>query len=154
MGYSPNEHRPLPGYATLTAAFGVAFGSGLAGVARRGFPERVGAGDLALLGVATHKLSRLIAKDKVTSFVRAPFTRYEGDGGPGEVEETPRGTGLQLAVGELLVCPYCLSQWVSAGLLTSFALAPRATRFVAAVYAVQAASDALQIAYKLGEEQL
>jgi len=154
MGYSPEEHRPLAGYATLTAAFGAALAGGLAAVERRGFPERIGAGDLALLGVATHKVSRLIAKDKVTSFLRAPFTRYEGEAGPGEVSEEPRGTGIQLAIGELLVCPYCLAQWVAGGFLVSHALAPRPTRFIASLYAVHAASDALQIAYKLGEEQL
>ena len=64
-------------------------------------------GDLLLVGIATHKLSRLLAKDKVTSFIRAPFTRYQEPSGQGEVEEEPYGHGLHLAVGELLVCPYC-----------------------------------------------
>ena len=63
--------------------------------------------DIALGALATQKLSRLISKDKVTSFVRAPFTRFEEKAGHGEVFEEPRGTGLRYATGELLVCRYC-----------------------------------------------
>ena len=55
-----------------------------------------------LLGVATHKLSRLIATDTATSPLRAPFTRYEGGAGVNEVSETPRGEGPRRAFGELI----------------------------------------------------
>jgi hypothetical protein len=34
-------------------------------------PEKINFADLLLLGVATHKLSRIIAKDRVTSPLRA-----------------------------------------------------------------------------------
>jgi Protein of unknown function (DUF1360) len=40
-----------------------------------------------LHGLATQKASRLIATDKVTSFLRAPFTRYQEPAGHGELEE-------------------------------------------------------------------
>jgi hypothetical protein len=153
-GYSV-EHRPLAGYAILTAAFGasVAGASALARAAGREPPEGVRAGDVVMLGVATHKVSRMIAKDRVTSFMRAPFTRYQEASGQGEVEEEPRGRGLRLAVGELLVCPYCLGQWVSASLAASFVLAPRATRVVAASYTAQTIADFLQLAYLAGEKR-
>src|SRR5687768_10088460 len=116
-GYSV-EHRPLAGYATLTSGFALAFSAGLiAARARRGeLPESIRASDVALIGVATHKLTRLLSKDRVTSFIRAPFVRYAEPDGHGEVSEEPRGEGLRLATGELLVCPYCLGQWVSAAL--------------------------------------
>ena len=48
-------------------------------------PERFGAGDALLLGAATAQLSRLLAKDRVTSVLRAPFTRFKDDTGYGEV---------------------------------------------------------------------
>src|SRR3954447_25768367 len=153
MGYSPDEHRPLAGYATLTAAFGAALAGGLAAVERRGFPERIGAGDLALLGVANHKVSRLIAKDKVTSFLRAPFTRYQESAGHGEIEEAARGHGLRLAVGELLICPYCLAQWVAAGFTVGYLRAPRVTRALAGMWTIHTIADALQLAYKAAEER-
>ena len=82
----------------------------------RDLPERVELQDLVLIGAASHKLSRLVAKKKITSFVRAPFTELQGKGGPAELEEKARGHGLRRAVGELLICPYCLGLWASGAL--------------------------------------
>jgi len=154
-GYAPHEHRPLAGYAALTAVFGTSFGGALAALRATGrdLPERPSAGDLLLAGVATHKVSRLIAKDKVTGFLRSPFTRFQEPAGHGEVEEAPRGTGLRYAIGELLVCPYCLAQWVAAGFAVGLVAAPRTTRLVAGVYAAETLSDFLQLAYKAAEDR-
>lgn len=110
-GYA-DEHRPLLSYAAFVALFNALFAWFLL-VTRRGdrrLPDHFGIGDLLLLTVATHKLSRLLAKDWVTSFLRAPFVRYKRSSRPGEVEEEPRGAGLRLALGELLTCPFCLGQ--------------------------------------------
>jgi Protein of unknown function (DUF1360) len=128
---------------------------GLAGARRRGheLPERIDGRDLVLAGVATHKLSRLIAKDRITAFGRAPFTEFEQAGGPAEVEERPRGEGLRRTIGELLVCPYCLGMWISGGFNLGLVTAPRATRFVASVLSGLTISDFLQIAYKAAEER-
>ena len=153
---SPADETPrerLGPYAGLTGAYGIALGAFLL-ARRRRLPERLGAGDLALIGVATHKTSRAIAKDKVTAPIRAPFTDHEGSGGPGELEESPRGTGLRHAIGELLVCPYCLDQWVATGFAAGLVTAPRVTRFVAGIMAAVAVSDFLQVAYKVSESQL
>ena len=117
-------------------------------------PERVGPGDLALITVATHKASRLIAKDRVTSAVRAPFTRFEGDAGPGVVDEKARGRGLRRAIGELVICPYCLGLWIAAGFAAGLVVAPRATRWIASVLSVLFGADLLQIAYKKAEDSL
>jgi hypothetical protein len=145
--YSPEEPRALGGHATLALAFNGSV-AGLALAHRRSgrpLPERLPPGDLALLSVATYKLSRLIAKDRVTSFLRAPFTRYKGESDrPGEVDEEPRGRGLQQALGELLVCPYCLAQWVGTGLLATYIREPRLARTVASAFTIVAASDMLQ----------
>ena len=72
----------------------MAFLGGLAALHRSGreLPERVGLGDVVLVATATQKLSRLITRDRVTSFLRAPFTRYQEAAGHGEVEEAARGT--------------------------------------------------------------
>src|SRR3954462_5095163 len=87
------EHRPLAGYAALSAVFAGALTAGL--VSARGLPERISLQDVVLGGIATHKLSRLVAKDKVSDFMRAPFTRFQEQSGHGEVEEAPRGRGLR-----------------------------------------------------------
>jgi hypothetical protein len=154
-GYAPRDERPLGAYTALTAAFGVGLAGALIGLKASGreLPERPSAGDLVLAGVATHKVSRLLAKDKVTSFLRAPFTRFQEPSGQGEVEEAPRGTGLRLAVGELLVCPYCVAQWVAAAFACGMVGAPRLTRFIAGVYAAETVSDFLQLAYSAAEER-
>lgn len=155
-GYAPaGEDRPLAAYAGLTASFGLALGAAVAAlrVSRRELPERPRAGDLVLAGIATHKVSRLLAKDRVTSFVRAPFTRYQEPAGHGELEEQPRGTGIRLALGELLVCPYCLAQWVAATFAVGLVAAPRGTRFVAGIYVAETLSDVLQLAYRSAEDR-
>jgi hypothetical protein len=128
---------------------------GLAGARRRGheLPERIDGGDLVLAGVATHKLSRLIAKDRITAFARAPFTEFEQPGGPAEVQESARGEGMRRTIGELLVCPYCLGMWISGGFHLGMVTAPRATRFAASVLTGLTISDFLQIAYKAAEER-
>ena len=92
-GYSPERDRPLATYAAMTGVFVAAFGGSLWGIRLAGkeLPERLALADVVLVGIATHKLSRVIAKDRVTSFVRAPFTRYAGAAGEGELAEDPRG---------------------------------------------------------------
>jgi Protein of unknown function (DUF1360) len=155
-GHSSGGERPLGGYAVLTGAF-LALGGGFAAWLRgsgRELPERVAAGDLALVTVATHKVSRLVAKDRVTSTVRAPFTRLEDDAAAGEVSEVPRGRGLRRAVGELVVCPYCLGLWIAAAFNAGLVVAPRATRWTASVFAALFGSDVLQIAYRKAADSL
>ena len=148
-GYS-DQDQPLAGRVTLVAAFAasVAAAKLASRITGRDPPERPHPADVVMVGVATHKLSRLLAKSKATSFLRAPFTELEEPRGSGEVEERPRGQGVRRAVGELLVCPYCLSQWISAGFTTGLVLSPRATRLVAASYTAQALADFLQVAYR------
>ena len=154
-GYAPPRQQPPFGaYAALTAAFNAAFAGALAAAARSGrLPERVDARDVVLVGVATHKLSRLITKDRVMAFARAPFTEYQEPGGAGEVEEKARGDGFRRAVGELLVCPYCLGLWTSAGMHAGLVFAPRVTRTVASTFTALALADFLQIAYKAAEDR-
>jgi Protein of unknown function (DUF1360) len=148
-GHSPGRPRPLGAYGTLIGVFASLFALFSTWFARSGrqLPEQVRAADLALVTVASHKLSRTITKDRVTSAVRAPFTRYEGDAGRGEVRERARGSGLRRALGELLVCPYCIALWVVAAFTAGLLLAPRATRWTASLFVCLTGSDVLQIVY-------
>jgi hypothetical protein len=146
--------RPLAAYGALTVAFNGLFGAALLAVRRGGrLPERFGAGDTLLLGAATAQLSRLVSKDRVTSVLRAPFTRYTDDTGYGEVEEEARGTGFQRALGELLICQYCVAQWVAAGMVLGHAVAPRETRVVAATFTVYGVANALNVAYSAAQDR-
>ena len=147
--YSPDEPRPLRGYAAVIAAYGGLVGAiGIATrLTRGGVTTRFGPWDVALLSVATQRLSRTLTKDAVASPLRAPFTRYRGPSAPAELHEDVRGEGLRHAVGELVTCPFCLSQWVATGLTAGYLLAPGPTRAVTATLTAVAMSDFLQYAY-------
>jgi hypothetical protein len=148
-----DQYRPLGSYALLTVLFNGSLAAALVAAARAGrLPERYGLGDLALIGAGTFKLSRLVARDRVTSAIRAPFTRFQGDAGHGEVDEAARGTGMRRAIGELLVCDYCLAQWFAAAGVVGLAAAPRTTRALGAVFTSYAISDFLQVAYVAAQE--
>src|SRR5215211_2808147 len=148
--YSQGEPRPLAGDL---GAMGVYLGLVSAGAAAvrasgRELPERIPPGDAALLAVATFRLARRIAKDPVTSPLRAPFTTFQGPSGHAEVaEEVREHGGVKHAIGELLTCPFCLAQWVATALVFGYATAPKATRLAALTMTLVASSDVLQFVY-------
>ena len=151
--YAPEGGRPLRGYLEVMGVFGGIVGS-LAGLARltgRRPPERIPLTDVALLGLATHKLSRLLTKDAVTSPLRAPFTRYAEPAGEGELNEEVRGSGTQHAVGELVSCPFCAGVWIATGLCGGLVFAPRLTRLVAAAASAVAVADFLHLGYDVAK---
>ncbi|HEY4271518.1 MAG TPA: DUF1360 domain-containing protein [Candidatus Udaeobacter sp.] len=118
-----------------------------AAVRRDRLPKRFSLLDLALLGIATHKLSRIVAKDRITGVLRAPFVNYICSAGAGEVEEEPRGRGIQRGIGNLISCPYCTAPWCATALAFGLVFAPRTTRFFASILASVTVSDFLQRAY-------
>jgi len=155
-GYAdPDERPPFVPYLAFMSIFGTLLGAALLIARRQGreLPATTSAGELLLIGTASHKLSRVISKDKVTSPLRAPFTELEGKGGPAELEERSRGNGFQKAFGELLICPYCLGLWIVAAFSIGLIFAPRLTRFVASLFSALTISDFFQIAYKAAEEK-
>lgn len=147
--YAHGEDRPLGSFLIIMAGYGaVATGlSAFLAASGRRLPDRLSWSDLALLAVATHKASRQLAKDPVTSPLRAPFTRYSGTSAEAELHEEVRGSGMRKALGELVSCPFCLGQWVATTGVFGLIVVPRATRAIASVFAVLTASDMLQYAY-------
>ncbi len=103
--------------------------------------------DVVLVGVATHRLARLVTKDRVATPLRAPFTRYDGPAGPAEVNEKPVGTGWRRSVGELVSCPFCIAVWIATAASLGLQLAPRLTRSVLRAASSVAIADALQFVY-------
>jgi hypothetical protein len=152
--YQHGEDRPLGGYVVVMGVFAalVAGVAGIAAATRRPLPG-LSVKDLVLLTVATHKLSRTITKDAVTSPLRMPFTRYSGTGGPAEVMEEPRKeSALQHSLGELLTCPFCLDLWIATGLATGLLFAPRLTRLLVGTFTAMAGADFLQLAYSAAQQ--
>jgi hypothetical protein len=148
-GYDGGEE-PLPSYAALAGLFNLILAVFLL-IARksgRQIPERVETRDIALLGVATHKLSMLVAQDAVTSPLRAPFTELQEKQSPKNVDEKPRSKGLRRSIGELITCKFCVGQWVASFFTYGLVFAPAVTRLVASIFAIVALSDHLHQTYK------
>jgi hypothetical protein len=156
QAYTQGADLPLGGYLVTLSVYGalVAALSGAIRATGRELPENVSPWDLAVLTLATHKLSRLITKESVTSPIRAPFTRFQGAAGEAELHEEVRGEGVvRHSVGELLTCPFCLGQWIATGFVGGLVLAPRVTRLVAATFATLAGSDLLQLVYAQAKDR-
>ena len=149
-GYKKGEDISLSSYGVLAGIFNALFAAFLLVVrgSGRSLPERVDVRDIALLGMATHKLSLVGAEDAVTSPLRAPFTELREKESPKKVDEEPRGEGLRRSVGELLTCKFCLGVWLASFFTYGLVLVPRVTRLVAAVFAVVTVSDHLHQIYK------
>lgn len=148
--YAGGSDRPLGGYLATMSTYSAVIAA-LAGAARltgRRLPDDPMNGrDVVLAAAATHKLSRLLTKDPVTSPLRAPFTSFSGTSGPAELAEEVRGHGVQKTVGELVTCPFCAGVWVATGLSAGLVFAPRATRLVTGTFAALAGADLLQFAH-------
>jgi Protein of unknown function (DUF1360) len=153
--YRNGEARPLGGYVVVMAVF-AALLSGAAGLAfatGRKLPAGVGPWDLLLLAAGTHKLSRTLTKDAVTSPLRAPFARYKESGGPAEVmEEVRHKDGLRHSIGELITCPFCLDLWIATGFTIGLVFAPRLTRLIATALTAVTGADFLHLLYAKAQE--
>jgi hypothetical protein len=142
------DPRPLRGYAVLLGTYSLGATLAIALLRdRKSQVRRLDFRTLLFLAIATQHLSRLIAKDAITSVVRAPFTRFVEATGEGEVNEEVIGVGLRHAIGELITCPFCISQWVAAALLASTLAAPNFTSALTTVCTLSRTNDCLQLAY-------
>lgn len=144
-----DTHDRLAGYLGTLTAFGTSvLAVALTGRARgKRLPDRYRASDLVLGAVATHKFTRVIAKDAVTTPIRAPFTDFDKPLGSGEVQDRPKDGHRMHTVGELVTCPFCLAPWTATAYVAALTLAPRAARAWAAVFSIVGCSDALQHVY-------
>jgi hypothetical protein len=127
-------------YATLSATYGALLGTVVLAARERG-DDPVRTGELAPLGLAAFALTKLVAKEKAETWVRAPFVD--------EPTREPKGSRLRYMVGELMTCTRCLGAWSSLGLVALRVTRPREARVVAAVLAASAVNDFLQSGFTL-----
>lgn len=127
-------------YAALSATYGTLLGTVVLAARDRGGEPVLGR-DLPQLGLAAFALSKLIAKEKVETWVREPFID--------EASREPKGSGMRYAMGELLSCTRCLGAWSSLGLVALRVTRPREARMVTAVLATSALNDFLQTSFTL-----
>jgi hypothetical protein len=125
-------------YAALTATYGSLLAAVLIAARDRGDAPVRGA-ELPALGLATFALSKLLAKEKIETWVREPFVDEES--------RRPKGRGLRYAVGELLTCTRCLGAWSSLGLMALRVTRPQEARVITGVLATSALNDFLQAGF-------
>jgi len=104
--------------------------------------------DVLLLGIGTHKLSRILTKDLVTMPIRKPFTRFEDFLGYGEVQEAAVGTGLRQVIGEMVSCNYCADVWVGLAFLYALDRSPVKTKLILKFLSSIALADFLHVFYE------
>ena len=97
-----------------------------------------------MLGLASFKAARTIARDDVTSFIREPFV--EGSAKDEQAEPVQTG-GMQQAIGELVICSRCVGTWVAAGLASTQIVAPRFGRLLTWSLGAAALNDLLQAGF-------
>jgi hypothetical protein len=126
-------------YAALSAGYGALLGALVLGAREQADP--VVRQEIPALGLATFALSKLIAKEKVETWMREPFVEETPQG------RRPKGTGMRYAIGELLSCTRCVGAWSSLGLVALRVTRPREARVVTAVLATSALNDFLQTGF-------
>src|SRR5215831_18714258 len=93
-------------YAALNAVYGALLAGVAIGLRGR---EPVRAGELLPLGAATFAVSKVVAREKIGSWVREPFVEDAVHGG------RPRGRRIERALGELVTCSRCVGAWSALG---------------------------------------
>jgi Protein of unknown function (DUF1360) len=144
MGSTPKAP-PYRSYAAIMTAFtgGLAAAGAVARLLGRDPRENTSL-DLVVLGFASFKASRTIARDEVTSFLREPFVEGEAHEGA----EEPVDTGdMRQAIGELVTCSRCIGTWVAAGLAGTQIVAPRFGRILTWTLAAAGVNDWLQAGF-------
>jgi hypothetical protein len=136
---------PHSAYAAIMGTFAAGLaGAGLLARALGRRPEQQQPIDLAILGLATFKAARTLARDEVTSFIREPFVEGEAHEGG---EEPVESGDMRQAIGELVTCTRCVGTWIAAGLTTTQVIAPRFGRLLTWSLAAAGTNDFLQASF-------
>ena len=130
-------------YALLNAVFASLLTGVVVVTKQRATTDPIRGQELLPLGAATFALSKVIAREKIGTWVREPFVEQEGE------ERKPRGRRLQRAVGELVTCTRCVGAWSALGVVGLRAASPTAGRTVTSVLVASAINDWMQAGFKL-----
>jgi len=105
--------------------------------------------ELGLLAMATFTLADVLAKEKISTWLREPFVVEGADHKP----VRPEGSGLRYAFGELLTCTRCIGTWSALGLVALRTASPAAGRATMRVLALAGVNDLMQSAFRLLAER-
>jgi Protein of unknown function (DUF1360) len=130
-------------YAAINAVYGALLAALVLTTRERAREDPITGRELVPIGAATFALSKVIAREKIGSWVREPFV--EDPTGA----KKPRGRRLRRAVGELVTCTRCIGAWSALGVVGLRLASPDSGRIVTSVLATSAANDWLQSGFKL-----
>jgi len=129
-------------YAALNAVYGALLAGVVVATRNRGTKsEPISQRELIPLSAATFALSKVIAREKIGTWVRDPFVDEEHG-------QQPRGRRLRRAVGELLTCTRCVGAWSALAIVGLRLASPQSGRAVTNVLAVSAANDWMQAGFR------
>jgi hypothetical protein len=129
-------------YLTLNAVYGTLLVGILIATRERAREDPIQGRELIPIAGATFALAKVVAREKIGTWVRDPFVEVENG------ERRPRGARLQRAVGELLTCTRCVGAWSALAVVGVRMADPPTGRTVTNVLAASAANDWLQSSFK------
>ncbi|HEY0633044.1 MAG TPA: DUF1360 domain-containing protein [Thermoleophilaceae bacterium] len=130
-------------YAAINAVYGALLTTLVLTTRERAREDPISGRELVPIAAATFALSKVIAREKIGSWMREPFV--EDPAGA----KKPRGRRLQRAIGELVTCTRCVGAWSALGVVGLRLASPESGRVVTNVLAASAANDWLQAGFKL-----
>lgn len=138
-------------YALLEAVFATGLAGLIALTHRR---ERDGTlaiprDELPLLALATFALADVLAKERISTWIREPFVKETADHKP----LNPEGHGMRAAIGELMTCTRCIGTWSALGLVALRTASPAAGRATIRVLALAGTNDLMQSTFRLLAER-
>lgn len=128
-------------YAAINAVYGVLLAGVVLATRERVKRDPIRAGELLPMGAATFAVSKVIAREKIGTWVREPFVEDASHGGE------PRGRRIQRALGELVTCSRCVGAWSALGVVGLRAASPDAGRLVTSILATSALNDWAQAGF-------
>jgi hypothetical protein len=128
-------------YAAINAIYGVLLAGVVIATRERVKRDPIRAAELVPMGAATFAVSKVIAREKIGTWVREPFVEDASHGGQ------PRGRRIQRALGELVTCSRCVGAWSALGVVGLRAASPEAGRLVTAILATSAVNDWAQAGF-------
>jgi hypothetical protein len=129
-------------YAALNIVYGALLAGMVIATRERSQDDPITGRELVPLAAATFALSKVVAREKIGTWLRDPFVEV-ADG-----ERKPRGRRLRRAVGELVTCTRCLGAWSALAVVGLRLADPASGRTVTNVLAASAANDWMQAGFK------
>lgn len=101
----------------------------------------IGPFELGVMGLASHRIGRMMAYERVAAPLREPFTATVRDSTGVDETVVARGKGAQWVFGELVSCPTCVATWAALGMYLGLTVLPGPTRALMHVLAAVGVSE-------------